>query len=79
MLGHFSIKPFIHPLEATVLLGLVLLLISWSSLTMDHVGSKTRLLGQISLKNCSPSGGHSFSSVFMTFYQIVCLHDSLFT
>ena len=68
MLGHFSIKPFIHPLEATVLLGLVLLLISWSIMTMDHVGSKTRLLGQISLKNC------------FTFWRpqfLISLHDTL--
>ena len=36
---------------------------------MGHVGSKTRLLGQIALKPCSPSRGHNFASGLMKFYQ----------
>ena len=39
---------------------MVVLVTSWSSLNLGNVGSKTRSLGQISLKPCSPSGGHSF-------------------
>ena len=39
-------------------LEVVFLIISWSSLDMDHAGSKTKSLGQISLKPFPPSGGH---------------------
>ena len=48
-----------------------LLMISQSSLNMGHVGSKTRSLCRISLKPCSPSQGHNFSSIFLEFYQNV--------
>ena len=34
---------------------------------MGHVKSKTRSPGQISLKPCSPSRGHSFASIFIIF------------
>ena len=40
---------------------------------MGHVESKTRSLGQIALKPCSSSRGHSFASVFMKLNQ----NDSL--
>ena len=38
---------------------------------------KTRSLGQIVLKTCSLSRGHSFASIFMKLYQNVCLDDIL--
>ena len=40
---------------------------------MGHVGSKTRSLGQISLKTCSSSRLHSFASVFMKLTRIFVL------
>ena len=51
--------------------------ISQSSLNMGHVRLKTRSLGQISLKYCSPSRGYSFVSIFMKLHQNVCLDDIL--
>ena len=36
---------------------------------------KTGSLGQIELKSCSPSRGHSFASIFMKLYQNVCLDN----
>ena len=43
---------------------------------MGHVESKTRSLGQICSKSCSPSRDHSFASVFIIFYQNVSLGDN---
>ena len=72
----------VHFLEATVLFQsswnftrMFVLVISRSSSNIGHVWSKTRSLGQISLKPCSPSRGHSFASIIMKLYQIVCLDD----
>ena len=72
----------VHPLEATVLLQSSLnftrmfdMKVSRSSLNMGHVRSKNRSLGQISLKPCSPSRGHSFALILMKLYQNVCLDD----
>ena len=42
---------------------------SRSSSKLGHVGSKTRLLGQILEKLCVHSKGHSFDSKFMKLYQ----------
>ena len=46
-------------------------MMSRSSLTLGHVGSKTRLLGQILEKPCVHSRGHSFDSKLMKLYQNV--------
>ena len=40
---------------------------------MDHVGAKTRSLGQILEKPCVCSRGHIFSLIIMKFGQNVCL------
>ena len=53
------------------------MIMSRSGLNIGHVRSKTRSLGQISLKPYSPSRGHSFASVFMELYKNVCLDDIL--
>ena len=73
----------VHPLEATVLLQsswnftrIFDMMISRSDSNMGHVRSKTRSVGQISLKPCSPSRGHSYASILMKLYQNVCLDDS---
>ena len=48
---------------------------------MGHIKSKTRSLGQISLKPCSASRGHSMvyyvALSIMKLYQNVCLDDIL--
>ena len=44
---------------------------------MGHVGLKSRSLGQICLKPCSPSKGLSFASILINFYQNVSLDDIL--
>ena len=74
----------VNTLEAIALLQfscnytrMFVLMISWSSLNMGHVGSKTRSLGQISLKPCSLFRGHSFASIFMKLHQNVCFVDIL--
>ena len=43
------------------------------SLKMDHVGSKTRSLGQIVGKPCVRSRGRIFSLIIMKIDQNVCL------
>ena len=48
---------------------------SWMSLKMGHVGSKTRLVGQILEKPCVLSIGHIFSVIFMKLGQNVCLDE----
>ena len=74
----------VHPLEAIVLFQppwnftrMFVFVISRSSSYMGHVRSKTRSLGQISLKPCSPSRGHSFASIFMKLHRTVCLDNIL--
>ena len=42
---------------------------------LGHVGSKTRLLGQILEKHCVHSRVHSFDSKFMKLYQTVNDHN----
>ena len=42
---------------------------------MDHVGSKTRSLGQILEKPCVRSRGHILSQILMEVGQDVCLDD----
>ena len=42
-----------------------------SSWILDHVGTKTRSLGQILGKHCLHSGGHSLNSKFMKLCQNV--------
>ena len=49
------------------------LVTSRSDSNIGNVRSKTRSLGQMSLKHCSPSRGHSFTSIVMQLYQNVCL------
>ena len=50
-------------------------MMSRSSLKLGHVGSKTRLLGQILGKPCVHSRGHSFDSKLMKLYQNVNDHN----
>ena len=42
---------------------------------MGHFRLKSKSLGQICLKPCSPSRGLNFASVLINFYQNVCLGD----
>ena len=49
---------------------------SRSSLNLDHVGSKTRSLGQILKKNCVHFKGHSFDPKFMKLCQNVNSYKS---
>ena len=42
---------------------------------MDHVGSKTRSLGQMLEKLCVCSRGHIFSPIIMKLGQNVCLDE----
>ena len=49
---------------------------SGMNLKMGHVGSKTRLLGQVLEKLCVPSRGHIFSLIIMKLGQNVC-HDEI--
>ena len=53
------------------------LMILQSSLNMDHIKSKTRSIGQISLKPCSASRGSIVALIIMKLYQNVCLDDIL--
>ena len=57
------------------LLRMFVLIISWSSLIMGGMGSKSRSLGQILVKSCLHSLGHIFGSVFLRVAQNVCLED----
>ena len=50
---------------------MLIIIISRSGSKLGHVGSKTRLLGQISEKPCVHSRGHSFDSKFTKLYQNV--------
>ena len=71
-----------YSLEGTVFIQssrnyirMLLIIISKSSSKLGHVGSKTRLLGQILEKHCVHSRGHSFDPKFMKLYQNVNDHD----
>ena len=48
---------------------MLMIIISRSSSTVGHVGSKTRSLGKILEKPCVLSRGHSFNSKLMKLYQ----------
>ena len=50
-----------------------MIIISRSSSKEDHVGSKTRSLGQISEKPCVHSRGHSFDSKVMKLNQMLMI------
>ena len=52
-----------------------ILMIYWSSLTMDGVGSKSRSLGQILEKSCLRSRGHLFGPIFLKLAQDVYIDD----
>ena len=47
---------------------------SQANMKMDHVGSKSRSIGQILEKLCVRSGDHIFSPIIMKLGQNVC-HD----
>ena len=71
-------KKFVYSLEGTVLIQssrhlvrMLIILISRSSLKLVHVGSKTRLLGQIIETPCLHYRGHSFHTKFMKLCQNV--------
>ena len=44
-----------------------------SSLKLGHVGSKTRSLGQILVKPCVHSRGHSFDLKFMNYIRMLVI------
>ena len=54
---------------------MLIIIISRSSSKLGHVGSKTRLLGQILEKPCVHSRRHSFYPKFMKLCQIVNHHN----
>ena len=46
-----------------------------TDLKIGHVGSKTRLLGQILENPCVSSRGHIFGPMFLKLGQNVCLNE----
>ena len=54
------------------------LMISRSSLKLEHLGSKTRSPGQISVKSSYHTSGHIFQAVIMNLAQNVCLDEFYF-
>ena len=54
---------------------MLIIIISRSSSKLGHVGSKTRLLGQILEKPCVHSKEHSFDPKFMKVCQNVNHHN----
>ena len=54
-----------------ILLKMFVLMISRSSLKLEHLGSKTRSPGQISVKSYH-SSGHIFQAIIMNLAQNVC-------
>ena len=48
---------------------MIIVMITRSGLKLGHGGSKTGSLGQILVKRCVHSRGHSFDSKFMKLYQ----------
>ena len=76
-------KNLVYIVEGTVLIPssynyvrMLIIIISRSGSKLGHVGSKTRLLGQISEKPCEHSRGHSFDSKFTKLYQNVNDHNT---
>ena len=53
------------------------LMISRSSSILEHLGSKTRSPGQISVKSCYHYIGHIFQAIIMNLAQNVCLDEFL--
>ena len=51
------------------------LMISRSSSKLEHLGSKTRSPGQISVKSCYHSSGLIFQAIIMNLAQNVCLDE----
>ena len=51
------------------------LIISRSGLIMGGMGSKSRSLGQILVKFCLQSRGHSIDAIFLKLAQNVCLDN----
>ena len=73
-LGHLakSAENFVNTLAVTflkqsswILLKMFVLMISRSSLKLEHLGSKTKSPGQISVKSCYHSSGHIFQATIM--------------
>ena len=60
--------------SSLILLRMFALMISRSSSKLEHLGSKTRSPGQISLKSYH-SSGHIFEAIIMTLAQNVCLDE----
>ena len=54
---------------------MIALIIAQTSLKLDHVGSKTRSLGQIIRKACKHSRGNILCQIFMKLCQNDCLED----
>ena len=48
---------------------------SWKSSKLGHIGSKTRPLGQILEKHCVPSRDHILSPIIMKLFENVCLNE----
>ena len=59
------------------LLRMFALVISWMSLKIGHVESKSRSLGQILEKPCVRCRGHIFSLIVLKFSKNVCPNDIL--
>ena len=55
--------------------SMIALIIAQTSLKLDHVGSKTRSLGQIIRKACKHSRGNILCQIFMKLCQNYCLED----
>ena len=53
------------------------LVISWMSLKIGHVGSKSRSLGQMLEKPCVHCRGHIFRTILLKFSKNVCRNDIL--
>ena len=51
------------------------LIISQSSSIMGGMGSKSRSLGQILVKYCLQSRGHSIDAIFLKLAQNICLDN----
>ena len=82
-LGHQakSSENFVNTLEviflkqsSCILPRMFVLMISRSSLKLEHLGSKTRSPGTISVKSYH-SSGHIFQAIIMNLAQIVCLDE----
>ena len=82
-LGHWvkSAENLVNTLAVTFLkqssiwLKMFVLMISRSSSKLEHLGSKTRSPGRISVKSCYHSSGHIFQAIIMNLAQNVCLDE----